>query len=63
MAIAVEGSMELFEDGTLIRQFPKQLGGFSATDIIPKPGKTYRMVITSEGKNWKPKQFFLIRSK
>lgn len=46
----VEASMDLYEDGTLIRQFPTQLGGFSATDIIPKAGKTYRMVITSEGK-------------
>jgi len=46
----VEGSMDLYEDGILIRQFPKQLGAFSATDIIPKAGKTYRMVITSEGK-------------
>ena len=35
----VEGSMELFEDGTLIRQFPTQLGAFSATDIITKAGK------------------------
>ena len=46
----VEGSMELFEDGKLIKQFPSQLGAFSATDIIPKAGKTYRMVITAEGK-------------
>jgi len=46
----VEGSMELFEDGTLIRQFPTQLGAFSATDIITKAGKTYRMVLTAEGK-------------
>ena len=46
----VEGSMELFEDGTLIRQFPTQFGAFPATDIIPKAGKTYRMVIASEGK-------------
>ena len=49
-ATPVEGSMELFEDGTLIRQFPTQLGAFSATDIITKAGKTYRMVITAEGK-------------
>jgi len=46
----VEGSMELFEDGKLIRQFPTQLGAFSATDIITKAGKSYRMVITTEGK-------------
>jgi hypothetical protein len=46
----VEGSMDLYEDGNLIRQFPTQLGGFSATNIIPKAGKNYRMVITSEGK-------------
>ncbi|HEX7585588.1 MAG TPA: DUF4249 domain-containing protein [Prolixibacteraceae bacterium] len=46
----IEGSMDLYEDGTLIRQFPSQLGGFSATDIIPQAGKTYRMVISSNGK-------------
>lgn len=45
-----EGSMDLYEDGTLIRQFPSQVGGFAATDIVPKAGKTYRMEITSEGK-------------
>ena len=49
-ATPVEGSMELFEDGKLIRQFPTQLGAFSATDITTKAGKTYRMVITAEGK-------------
>ena len=46
----VEGSMDLYEDGNLIRQFPNQLGGFSASDIKPKAGKTYRMVISSDGK-------------
>lgn len=45
-----EGTMELYEDGVLIRQFSSQLGGFSATDIIPQAGKSYRMVITSNGK-------------
>lgn len=49
-ATPVEGSMDLYEDGTLIRQFPTQLGAFSATDITPKAGSTYRMVITAEGK-------------
>src|SRR5664280_1485227 len=48
--LPVEGSMDLYEDGTLIRQFPSQLGGFSALDIIPQAGKTYRMVISSNGK-------------
>ncbi len=47
---AADGSMELYEDGNLIRQFPMQTGGFSDTDIFPKAGKTYRMVITSNGK-------------
>lgn len=46
----VEGKMDLYEDGTLIRQFPTQLGGFSATDIKPKAGKSYRIVVTSNGK-------------
>jgi hypothetical protein len=49
-ATSVEGSMELFEDGILIRQFPTQVGAFAATDILPKAGKTYRMVVTTEGK-------------
>jgi hypothetical protein len=46
----VESSMDLYEDGTLIKQFPSQLGGFSASDILPKAGKSYRMVISSNGK-------------
>ncbi len=45
-----EGSMDLYEDGVLIRQFASQLGIFSATDIMPKPGKSYKMVILSNGK-------------
>jgi len=48
MDIIMEGYM-------VIRQFPTQHGGFPATDIIPKAEKTYHMVITAEGKNWKPK--------
>lgn len=47
---SIEGSMDLYEDDVLIKKFPKQLGGFSAQDIYPKPGKTYKMVISSEGK-------------
>jgi hypothetical protein len=46
----LEGTLDLYEDGNLIRQFPSQLGGFSATDIKPKAGKSYRIVITSNGK-------------
>jgi hypothetical protein len=45
-----EGSMDLYEDGTLIKRFPSQLGGFSASDIMPKTGKSYRIVISSNGK-------------
>lgn len=44
------GALDLYEDGTLIRQFPSQLGEFSATDIQPKSGKKYRIVVTSNGK-------------
>lgn len=46
----LEGTMDLYEDGTLIRQFPSQRGGFSASDIQPKAGKNYRMVISSNGR-------------
>lgn len=45
-----EGSLDLYEDGTLIRQFPTQLGAFSDTNIKPKAGKSYRIVINSNGK-------------
>lgn len=47
---ATDGSMDLYEDGNLIRQFPTQSGGFSDTGVFPKAGKTYRMVISSNGK-------------
>ncbi|MFA5326372.1 MAG: DUF4249 domain-containing protein [Prolixibacteraceae bacterium] len=47
---AADGSMDLYEDGNLIRQFPTQSGGFSDTNIFPEAGKTYRMVVTSNGK-------------
>ena len=45
-----EGTLDLYEDGILIRQFPSQLGAFSDTTITPKAGKSYRMVVTSNGK-------------
>lgn len=45
----LEGTMDLYEDGTLIRQFPSHMGGFSASDIQPKGGKNYRMVISANG--------------
>jgi hypothetical protein len=47
----LEGSMDLFEDGTLIRQFPSQIGHFSATDLQLKAGKNYGIVVTSNGKS------------
>ena len=46
----MEGTMDLYEDGTLLRQFPSQSGGFSAPDIQPKAGKNYRIVVTADGK-------------
>ena len=45
----LKGTMDLYEDGTLLRQFPSQRGGFSALDIQPKAGKNYRMVISTNG--------------
>ncbi|HCY43474.1 MAG TPA: hypothetical protein DHV48_19425 [Prolixibacteraceae bacterium] len=45
-----DGTMDLYEDGVLIRQFASQLGVFSATDIMLKRGKSYKMVILSNGK-------------
>lgn len=43
----LEGSMDLYEDGTMIRQFPSQLAKFSATDLQLKAGKNYRIVVVS----------------
>lgn len=45
----IEGTMDLYEDGTLIRQFPSQLGGFLYSDVEPKAGKTYRIVVSAIG--------------
>lgn len=45
----LEGTMDLFEDGTLIRQLTSQSGVFSADDIYPRAGKNYRMVISTNG--------------
>lgn len=47
---AATGSMDLYEDGILIKQFPEQTGGFSDYTIRPQAGKTYRIVISSNGK-------------
>ena len=46
----LEGAMDLYEEGTLIRQFASKTGGFSAIDIQPKAGKNYRIVVTSDGR-------------
>lgn len=46
----MQGTLDLYEDGMLIRQFPSQLGEFSATDIQPKSGKKYRVVVTANGR-------------
>jgi hypothetical protein len=45
----MKGSMDLYEDGTMVRQFPLLTGKFSATDIKPRGGKKYLIVITSNG--------------
>jgi hypothetical protein len=44
------GSLDLFEDGILIKSFPDQTGGFSMEGNMLHAGKTYKMVITSNGK-------------
>lgn len=43
----MQGKLDLYEDGNLIRQFSSQLGEFSAPDIKPKSGKKYRIVVIS----------------
>ena len=49
MDITMEG------DTAVIRQFSTQFGAFPATDMIHKVGKTFRLSVTPEGKNWKQK--------
>lgn len=46
----IEGAWDLYEDGTLLRQFPSQGGGLSASHIQPKAGKHYRIMISAGGK-------------
>lgn len=45
-----DGTLELYENGALIMQLYSPTGKFLADDIKPEAGKTYRIVITSEGK-------------
>lgn len=46
----LEGTLELYEDEILIRQFPSQLGHFTAPDIQTKAGKNYRIVVFASGR-------------
>jgi hypothetical protein len=45
-----EGSLELYENGILIKEFSTQLGAFSDSLVDFKTGKTYRIVVNSRGK-------------
>jgi len=46
----IEGTMDLYEDGTIIKHFSSYLGDFSAIDIQPMAGKNYRIVVTADGR-------------
>ena len=48
--IIADGSIELFENGTLLTQFSSTKGRFKAKEIKPKTGSSYRIVVTSNGK-------------
>jgi hypothetical protein len=45
-----EGSLELYENENLIKEFSTQLGAFSDSLVDFKAGKTYRFVVNSKGK-------------
>lgn len=46
----IEGSVELYENGIKVGQINPLLGSFRFTDIKPKTGNTYRIVVSSNGK-------------
>ena len=45
-----DGTLELYENGALIKQIYSPTGNFLADDIKPEAGKTYRIEVTSNGK-------------
>ena len=46
----IDGAVELYENGTKVSQINSLYGNFRFTDIKPKPGVTYRIVVSSNGK-------------
>ncbi|MDP3915652.1 MAG: DUF4249 domain-containing protein [Bacteroidota bacterium] len=44
------GTLDLYEDGTLLTQITSPTGHFYASGIKPKAGKSYRIVVNSNGK-------------
>ncbi len=46
----IDGTVDLYENGSLLRQLKPLYGKFRAADIKPKAGNTYRMVVSSNGK-------------
>jgi hypothetical protein len=46
----LEGTLDLYEEDRLIHPFPSQRGVFSAPDLSPKAGKSYRIVVTVDGR-------------
>jgi hypothetical protein len=44
------GTLDLYENGTLLTQITSPMGQFRAKDIKPKVGSTYRIVVNSNGK-------------
>lgn len=46
----IEGTVELYENGNKVGQIDPLLGIFRFTDIKPKTGNTYKIVVTANGK-------------
>jgi hypothetical protein len=47
---ATDGSLDFYENGTLMAQITSPTGQFYAPDIKPRAGKSYRIVVSSNGK-------------
>lgn len=50
VGIMADGSIEIYEDGNLSKMAESPTGYFVLKDFKPKAGKTYRVVIKSQGK-------------
>jgi hypothetical protein len=46
----LNGTVDLYENGILVRQMTSTLGNFRATDFKPKAGNTYRIAVSANGK-------------